>query len=406
MQTELAARFSGVPEGVEADQILRACVHCGFCTATCPTYRLLGDERDSPRGRIYLIKNLLEGHEPSGRTQLHLDRCLGCRGCETTCPSGVRYGRLLDIGRETIERQVQRPLLDRLQRWLILKVLPDPDRFAPPLRAAQLLRPLLPARLRRRIPPRAAAGTWPDGRHHRRMLLVDGCVQPLTAPSINAAAARVLDKLGIGVIRASGCCGALAYHLPKREAGLAAMRRNIDAWLPMLDQGCEAIVATASGCGLMVKEYGQALRHDPAYAAKAARISAMVFDLAEILAREDLTPLRATPALRLACHIPCTLQHGQGIRGLVERILSDLGFTLTEATDGETCCGSAGSYSLLQPDLSSRLLALKLDALHASAPDNIVTANIGCLLHLQSGTDTPVRHWIEAVDAALPPTLS
>lgn len=401
MQTKLTSRFSNLPEGNEADRILRSCVHCGFCTATCPTYRLLGDERDGPRGRIYLIKNLLEGGDTSGRTQWHLDRCLGCRACETACPSGVRYGRLLEIGRGAIEAQVRRPLHERMLRWVLLNLIPYPWRFGPLLRAVQSLRPLLPAQFRRRIPPPPEPTAWPEVRHERRVLLLEGCVQPLTSPSINSAAARVLDHLGISAIPISGCCGALAHHLPAREAGLATLRCNIDHWLPMLDQGCEAIVASASGCGLMVKEYGHALRHDPNYAAKAARIAEATFDLTEIIARESLAELRIHPARRLACHTPCTLQHGLGLRGKLEQLLIELGFTVTETIDGETCCGSAGSYSLLQPDLSNRLLSQKLGALHTGSPDAIVTANIGCLLHLRSGTDTPVLHWIEAVDAAL-----
>ncbi|NJD05880.1 MAG: glycolate oxidase subunit GlcF, partial [Methylococcaceae bacterium] len=403
MQTELSPEISALPEGAQADQILRACVHCGFCAAACPTYRLLGDERDSPRGRIYLIKNLLEGHEAGGKTRLHLDRCLTCRSCETACPSGVQYSRLLEIGRQIVEQRSRRPFFERLQRWLLLQLLPYPERGGPLLRGAQRLSPYLPARLRRVIPPKQPIGPAPPARHRRRVLLLDGCIQSVAAPNINAAAARVLDRLGITAVPIKGCCGALAHHLPAVENGLATMRSNIDAWLPLLDQNCEAIVSTASGCGLMVKEYRQALQHDREYAERAARLSDATLDLVEIVAREDLTKLKAVPRQKPTCHTPCTLQHGQGLKGTVEKIMLELGFDLVDTLDADGCCGSAGSYSLFQAELSNRLLRQKIGALQTASPDCIVTANIGCLLHLQRGTETPVRHWIEAVSEALPP---
>ncbi|MCX7109549.1 MAG: glycolate oxidase subunit GlcF [Proteobacteria bacterium] len=401
MQTQLADLIKNSAEGQEADAILRSCVHCGLCNATCPTYQLLGDERDGPRGRIYLIKQMLEGETATAKTQLHLDRCLTCRACETYCPSGVRYGRLLEIGRHILEEKVGRTWLDRLQRKALRMLLPYPARFAPLLRVAGWIRPVLPKPLAKIIPVPSPASSWPEPRHHRKMLVLEGCVQPALAPSINAAAARVLDRLGISLIRATeaGCCGAVSYHLTATEEGLGFMRRNIDAWMPYLDLGVEAIVMTASGCGLMVKQYADALKHDAAYAEKAARISAMTLDLAEVLAREDLTSLPVDANKRIAFQSPCTLQHGQQLNGLVEGILTRLGFELAPVANPHLCCGSAGTYSILQPDLSLRLLSDKLEALHSGKPDCIATANIGCLTHLKTGTAVPVVHWVELVDS-------
>lgn len=397
MQTKLADFVKDSPEGREADAILRNCVHCGFCNATCPTYQFLGDELDGPRGRIYLMKQMLEGQPVTARTQLHLDRCLSCRACETTCPSGVRYGRLADIGRGMLEPKVGRPRLRRLQRWALRKLLPYPERFGAALALARLARPILPATLRAEIPPKAPAPAWPAARHTRLVLMLEGCVQPAMAPGIDAAAANVLDRLGISAIRVagSGCCGALSYHLAAHEEGVALMRRNIDALWPYIEQGAEAIVSTASGCGLMLKEYGDVLKHDPVYAGKAERVSMLVRDIGEILAGEDLSPLRKSKSCRIAFHSPCTLQHGQKLAGLVERLLSDLGFELTPVDQPHLCCGSAGTYALLQPDLSQKLLADKLRALEEGRPECIATANIGCWAHLRSGAAVPVRHWIE-----------
>jgi glycolate oxidase iron-sulfur subunit len=402
MQTALADFIRDTPLGREADAILRTCVHCGFCNATCPTYQLLGDELDGPRGRIYLIKQALEGHAPTRKTLTHLDRCLTCRNCETTCPSGVRYGALVDIGRELIERQVRRPWPERFLRGALRAVIPHPRRFASLLRIGQLFRPLLPRGLKRSIPDRQRAAPWPGAAHTRRMLVLEGCVQPALAPNINVAAARVLDRLDITLVAAdgAGCCGAAAHHTSGVEEGLAAARRNIDAWWPHIEAGAEAIVMTASGCGVHVKGYGRHLKDDPAYAAKAARISALTRDLGEILANEDLSKLKAgvRPGLRVAFQSPCSLQHGQKLSGVVEKILRDLGVTLTPVPEAHLCCGSAGTYSILQRALSQQLLERKLGALQSGQPDVIATANVGCFAHLQTRATVPVKHWIELLD--------
>ncbi|HMA87721.1 MAG TPA: glycolate oxidase subunit GlcF [Burkholderiales bacterium] len=409
MQTVLADFIRDTPEGREADAILRKCVHCGFCTATCPTYQLLGDELDGPRGRIYLIKQALEGAPVSARTRLHLDRCLTCRACETTCPSGVRYGRLVDIGRKLVEERARRGAVDRALRAALGFALPRTRLFGAALRLGQWLRPLLPAALRSAVPaPAPAPGTWPVARHARRMLTLAGCVQPVLAPRINAAAARVLDRVGISLVEApaAGCCGALRFHLNDQAGGLADMRALIDAWWPLVERGeVEAIAMTASGCGVTVKEYGHVLANDPAYREKAARIAAMTRDLSEIVAAEAgaLERLLAgAPARgRVAFQAPCSLQHGQGIRGLIEGLLARAGYQALPVPDAHLCCGSAGTYSILQPQLSRELRARKLAALRSGVPDAIASANIGCLAHLQAASDVPVRHWIELLDDAL-----
>jgi len=410
MQTNLADFIKNTRDGKEADAILRACVHCGFCTATCPTYQLLGDELDGPRGRIYLIKQVLEGKPASVKTQLHLDRCLTCRNCESTCPSGVEYGRLLDIGRKVVERQVGRPPGQTLTRTVLKEFLPRPWLFKPAMATGQLLRPLLPRKLQNKIPARQKAGARPQRQHARKMLLLDGCVQPAMAPNINSATARMLDALEVQLLVAprAGCCGAIRYHLNDQNGGLDDMRRNIDAWWPYVigsnGQGVEAIVMTASGCGVTVKEYGHLLAADPQYAVKAKAISALTKDLSEILPEFEIElqqKLNGKFPQRVAYHPPCTLQHGQQIRGKVEGLLRGVGVDVQLCADSHLCCGSAGTYSVLQPDLSYRLRDNKLEKLQASRPDMIVSANIGCLTHLQSGTETPVRHWIELLDQAL-----
>jgi glycolate oxidase iron-sulfur subunit len=409
MQTALADFIRDTESGKEANAILRTCVHCGMCNATCPTYQLLGDELDGPRGRIYLIKQMLEGAEVSDRTLTHLDRCLTCRNCETTCPSGVRYGRLLEIGRELAEQKIERSWSDRLTRRVLRSVIPYQARFTPMLRLGQLIRPFLPVALKRKIPAMRRAGAWPKTEQARRMLVLEGCVQSAIAPDINAATARVLDRLGISLVAApgAGCCGAASHHTSGLDEGLDFARRNIDAWWPHVEAGAEAIVMTASGCGVHVKEYGLLLKNDSVYAAKAGRVSALTQDIGEILSKEDLWKLYSEikPGLKIALHSPCTLQHGQKLNGIVEKILHATGVTLTAVPDAHLCCGSAGTYSLLQKQLSRQLLTNKVAALESGSPDVIATANIGCLAHLQSGTALPVRHWIEILDTLIPAGL-
>jgi glycolate oxidase iron-sulfur subunit len=401
MEITLAKSLHGSARAEEAARIVRSCVHCGFCNATCPTYQLLGDELDGPRGRIYQMKRALEGEPVSERTQLHLDRCLGCRACETVCPSGVEYGRLLDLGRELMQERVPRTLPARTLRGLLRRVLTDQRLFAPLLRVGRLLRPLLPSALRRRIPVAKPAGDWPPARHPRRMLTMAGCVQSTIAPRINAASARVLDRIGISLLSTSGagCCGALEQHLDAGERAAERARRAIDAWWPEIERGVEAIVITASGCGLMVKEYARLLRDDPRYAVRAARVSSLTRDLVEVIAAENPAALRrAASARRIAVQTPCTLQHGLRRGGMIETVLRAAGFELTQSADAHLCCGSAGTYSILQPALAGRLLDNKLRALGADNPDGIVSANIGCLAHLQSRAEIPVLHWIELLD--------
>ena len=395
MQTNLADFIRNTAEGAEAESILRNCVHCGFCTATCPTYQLLGDELDGPRGRIYLIKQVLEGVTPSHATKLHLDRCLSCRSCETTCPSGVQYGRLLDIGRHVVETQVNRSVLDKAMRKVLRTILPYHNRFGPLLRIGQALRKFMPPALKKMTPPRVAPTAWPARRHEREMLVANGCVQPSLAPNINSDAAVVLDRIGIGLISANdGCCGALSHHLNEPAEALDFMRRNVDAWWPHLERGVEAIVSTASGCGVMLKDYGHLLRDDPDYAAKAAKVSALTRDISEIVAAENLENLKPDKTLRVAVQEPCSLQHGLKLAGRVEQILSDLGFTLAAVPDAHLCCGSAGTYSILNPAIATKLKKRKLEALSSNRPDVIATANIGCLSHLQGEAEVPVMHWI------------
>ena len=406
MQTRLADWIRDTPQGIEADSILRKCVHCGFCLATCPTYTLLGDELDSPRGRIYLMKQMLEGSPVTARTQLHLDRCLTCRACETTCPSGVEYGRLVDIGRDLVDRKVPRGAGERLRRWLMRRVFPSRGLFGTLLALGRAMKPLVPARLARKIPERRDPGAWPAARHPRRMIALAGCVQPSMAPSINAAAARVLDAVGVSLVEIAqaGCCGAVTYHLNAQEEGLDFARRNIDAWWPHVEAGAEAIVITASGCGTQVAEYGHLLRGDPRYADKARRISELAKDLSVVLSAESPRLARLVesrspaPAARVAFHSPCSLQHGLKLTGVVEGILRSAGFELTPVPDAHLCCGSAGTYSILQSELAERLLDNKVRALESGTPAVIATANIGCLSHIGSKAAVPIRHWIELID--------
>jgi len=406
MQTSLPQALLATDTGMQADEILRNCVHCGFCNATCPTYQLTSDELDGPRGRIYLIKQVLEGTAPTDKTQRHLDRCLSCRACETTCPSGVDYHRLLDIGRERVEQAVPRTLHARFIRRALRLILPWPARFAPLLRTGQLLRPLLPAALKRQIPARQNnKRALPARQHARTMLLLTGCVQPALAPQINAATIRVLDALGIYALTKTGdgCCGAVSHHLGATEEARDFMRRNIDAWWPAIEQGAEAIVITASGCAPMIKDYGQLLATDTAYAARAKRVSELARDISEIIAGETLTGILKRPAakLKIAFHSPCTLQHAQRINGTVEQLLDQAGYELTGVANSHLCCGSAGTYSILQPKMATTLRNNKLDTLQAGRPDMIATANIGCLTHMAGHAEVPVRHWIECLDALI-----
>ena len=411
MQTNLAPEYKNTADGIAAEAILRKCVHCGFCTATCPTYQLLGDELDGPRGRIYLMKQVLEGETPTRKTQLHLDRCLTCRNCESTCPSGVDYGHLVDIGRKIVDAKVPRPAGEKALRWALKEGLPSPL-FAPAMKLGQLVRPLLPASLKNKVPAKQDAGVWPTRQHARKVLMLAGCVQPAMMPNINRATARVLDAAGIQTVLApkAGCCGAVKFHLNDQDGGKAEMRANIDAWWPHItgDGPVEAIIMNASGCGVTVKEYGHILKDDPAYAAKAQRISELTKDLSEWLP-ELADKLKGKVSVktsgnmgRVAFHPPCTLQHGQQLRGGVEKHLNELGFQVRVATnESHLCCGSAGTYSVLNPDIAYTLRDRKLGNLQEMQPDVIVSANIGCITHLQSGTTTPVKHWVEVLDEAL-----
>lgn len=405
MQTTLSPQARLLPRAEEAESILRSCVHCGFCNATCPTYQLLGDELDGPRGRIYLIKQVLEGNEVTEKTQLHLDRCLSCRNCETTCPSGVDYHNLLDIGRAVVDAAVPRSPSQRLLREGLRKVVPNATLFKSLTQLGNTFRPLLPDSLKSKLPADITpAKARPAVRHARQVLLLEGCVQPGLSPNTNAATARVLDRLGISVkpIAEAGCCGAVDYHLNAQDAGLERARRNIDAWWPGIENGALAIVQTASGCGAFVKDYAHLLSHDPAYAAKALRVSELAKDLVEVLRDEPLENLDIHGDLRLAFHCPCTLQHAQKLAGAVESVLLRLGFNLSAVPDGHLCCGSAGTYSITQPVLARQLRDNKMNALESGNPQVIATANIGCQTHLSGAGRTPVRHWIELIEEALP----
>jgi len=409
MQTNLSPEYQHTADGLEAEAILRKCVHCGFCTATCPTYQLLGDELDGPRGRIYLIKQVLEGETPTRDTQLHLDRCLTCRNCETTCPSGVQYGHLVDIGRKLVDEKVPRPASEKAVRWALKEGLNSPM-FAPAMKLGQAVRGLLPGGLKAKVPEARSAGAWPTRTHARKVLMLAGCVQPAMSPNINSATARVLDACGIQTVvePLAGCCGGVKFHLNDQDGAIVQMKNNIDAWWPHVAQGVEAIVMNASGCGVTVKDYGHILRNDAAYTDKAKRISELTKDLSELLPhllpdlQKRIQPQAAQSQGLMAFHPPCTMQHGQQLKGGVETHLNALGFKLRVANnEAHLCCGSAGTYSVLQPVIATQLRDRKLGHLNELQPTAILSANIGCITHLQSGTQVPVRHWIEMVDAAL-----
>jgi glycolate oxidase iron-sulfur subunit len=409
MQTTLSPEYAHTSDGKAAEAIVRNCVHCGFCTATCPTYQLLGDELDGPRGRIYLIKQVLEGAEPTRKTQQHLDRCLTCRNCESTCPSGVEYGHLIDIGRKLVEAKVPRPAGEEAMRWALKEGLNSPL-FAPAMKLGQAVRGFLPDALKAKVPEARSAGVWPKRSHARRVLMLAGCVQPAMSPNINSATARVLDACGIQTLvePLAGCCGGVKFHLNDQDAAMLQMKNNIDAWWPHIANGVEAIVMNASGCGVTVKDYGHILRDDATYAERAQRISALTKDLSELLPdllpvlKERIAPQKAQAQGMMAFHPPCTLQHGQQLKGGVEMHLNALGFQLRVAqNEAHLCCGSAGTYSVLQPVLATQLRDRKLNHLNDLQPQAILSANIGCITHLQSGTPVPVRHWVEMVDSVL-----
>lgn len=407
MHTELHSDLVNNPKAQKAKNIIEACVHCGFCTATCPTYQHFNDERDGPRGRIYLIKQLLETNQATDKTQIHLDRCLTCRSCETTCPSGVQYGRLLDIGKEMVEEPLTRGMMDRLSRWMLRKILPHPQRFKFFLNIGLFFKPMMVGPLgmfAKKIPAKQQQIAWPSNNHPRRMLVLAGCVQSVVTPNTNQSTARVLDQLGITLIEAAtaGCCGAVDYHLGMHNDGLNAMRRNIDAWWPAVEAGAEAIVMTASGCGVMVEEYGELFANDSIYAEKAKRISELTKDISQIIENEDLTQLNLDAdklaTQKTAVHCPCTLQHGMQLPNNVDQILAQIGVSLTPTKERHMCCGSAGTYSVLQAKTADQLLNKKITGLMIENPQQIVTSNVGCQLHLNSKSAVPVKHWIELLD--------
>ncbi|MCJ7452647.1 MAG: glycolate oxidase subunit GlcF [Steroidobacteraceae bacterium] len=429
MYSRPSGALEGTARGRQAQDLLRACVHCGFCLPACPTYRILGNELDSPRGRIYLVKQLIEGGPAGKETLTHLDRCLTCRACETACPSGVQYGRIIDLGRELAEERIGRPIGERALRFTMAAMLGRRRVFESLLRVGSWMRPLLPASMRARLPrsepdngtsaaantsrPGATApATLPaatqfrphDGRRTRRVVLLEGCVQPGLAPGINAAASRVLDRLGIATVRARGetCCGALSHHRGRTQAALGQARRNIEACAELLDAGAECVLSTASACGLMVKDYGRLLADDPSWAERARGVADATRDLSELIEPADLRSAGLAPGAgpSVAWQSPCTLQHGQHNVGRVEALLAAAGYRLTPVSGATICCGSAGTYSVLQPALSRELRTRKLESLTAGRPDMIATANIGCLMHLRESSSVPVRHWIELVDAA------
>jgi len=427
MQTAFTLAQLADPDIAEADRILRSCVHCGFCTATCPTYLLLGDELDSPRGRIYLIKDMLENDRPATADVVkHIDRCLSCLACMTTCPSGVHYMHLVDHARAHIESTYQRPLVDRVLRALLARVLPDNGLLRWALGAARLAKPFagafaavglapMAAMLRlapNRLPPKAAeAGRYLPNSATRtgqalprrgRVALLSGCVGPVIAPSINAAAIRVLTRHGTEVIVAEeGCCGSLEHHMGRESAALEAARRRIDAWTAEIEgDGLDAILVTASGCGTTVKDYGFMLRTDPAYADKAARVSRLAMDISEYLGRLELASERVATGLVVAYHSACSLQHGQKIGRAPKELLSKIGFVVKDVPEGHLCCGSAGTYNILQPELARRLRERKVANIEKLKPDVIAAGNIGCMTQIAAGTSIPVVHTVELIDWA------
>lgn len=392
MQTNLPSQLLNTLQGGRADQILRKCVHCGFCNATCPTYHITGDELDGPRGRIYLIKEMLEGNTTTNKTLTHLDKCLTCLNCETTCPSGVNYGELIDIGREHIEQLNIRSLYSSVRRKLICNIFPYPKRFKPLYAMARLFGMVSHQKS-------IKAKTNKLKTHNKKVILLDGCVQSVTSPEINHALANTLNHLGVNIIKFTqiSCCGAIHHHNGMPDKAIDIIKNNIDVWWPHIENGCEALIMTASGCGLTVKDYARILKHDTKYAAKAQRISQLTLDASEYLSgfkfQKSTTQLQS-----IAFHPPCTLQHGQKINHVIESILTHAGYQCVNFKDKHLCCGSAGSYSLLQPKLATQLKKNKIESIMQSQPDAIATANIGCLLHLRKGTSVPVKHWLELIE--------
>jgi glycolate oxidase iron-sulfur subunit len=421
MQTSFTLAQLADPNIAESEKILRACVHCGFCTATCPTYVLLGDELDSPRGRIYLIKDMLEQGRPATREVVkHIDRCLSCLACMTTCPSGVHYMHLVDHARAYIEQTYRRPLIDRLLRAVLARVMPDPKLFRLSLLPARLAKPLAPlfesfgfaqiAAMLRLAPdasapaPSSQRQVFPaEGRLCGRVALLRGCVNDVLAPQINAAAIRVLTRHGVEVVLAGGegCCGGLTHHMGKETDALARARNNIDAWAKEFEgDGLDAILVTASGCGTTIKDYGFMLRTDPRYAGKAANVASLARDVSEYLATLDLDPPVRSPGLTVAYHPPCSLQHGQKITREPKALLAKAGFTVREFAEAHICCGSAGTYNLLQPAIARRLAARKAANIERARPDVIASSNLGCMIQIGEETGIPVVHLVELLDWA------
>ncbi|HEY2051269.1 MAG TPA: glycolate oxidase subunit GlcF [Caulobacteraceae bacterium] len=400
MRAKIAGPLADTASGALAEQVLRACVHCGMCNATCPTYELTGDELDGPRGRIYLMKQVLEGEPASRLTQTHLDRCLTCRACETTCPSGVGYHALYDVAKPLVNAQAPRPWGERLVRWAIRFACIDPRRLSVLMAIGRKVRFALPAALRGKLAAPRPPGPAPTRRHGRRMTLLGGCVQAAAAPSINAANRRVFDTVGIELAESprAGCCGALCFHTGAVEEGRAFARRNIDAWCAELDAGAEAIIANASGCAAFVRDYPGILADDLVYEPRARRVAEAVRDPVEILLAEPPEAVRAPKEPRVAVHPPCTLRNGPALADAPARLLGALGFEPQPIRDAHMCCGSAGAYSLLQPKIAEALREKKIEALTGAEPQAILTANIGCMMHLAEASTVPVRHWIEAVD--------